>query len=98
MTALVVDLAAVRAARLAGARKPPFDAAFVFRPRPISPEEKAHLAYLANFCLAHSERLSDWERGFLRSISDGPRPLSEKQRLALGRILDKIERLRGQGS
>lgn len=100
MTAAIIRLAEVRAARRAEAElpKPPFDATLVFRARSLSAEERSHLAAAVNFCLSRSERLSEWERDFLRSIATWPRALSDKQRQALSRILDKIERFAGRGS
>ncbi len=90
MTANVINLAAVRAARRAGPDWPklPFDPALVLRPRSFSAEERAQITAAVWLCLAHSALLTEWEGNFLKSIAAWPYPLSDKQRHAIGRILD----------
>jgi hypothetical protein len=75
---------------------PPSEAiAFVRRPGPLSEREREFIASVVRFCLAYPERLTAWKRGFLHSMAGWPRAPSDKQRQALNRILDKIERIEG---
>jgi hypothetical protein len=58
-------------------------------PPPRREREIDSVADAVEFALENAGVLNDWERRFVRSISRQLRPLSEKQRAALARIIDK---------
>ena len=65
------------------------------RPLPLpSPERHwrrpATICQSVKVCLSWPEALNDWERGYLHSIS-GKKSLTEKQRLKLHDIINKVE-------
>jgi hypothetical protein len=98
MSGVVVNLDEFRRERAGKpclSEPPPEAITFVRRPNPLSACEGEFIASVVRFCLAYPERLTAWERGFLQSMAGWPRPPSDKQRRALNRILDKIERIEG---
>jgi hypothetical protein len=64
---------------------------FLRRRKPLTEQEREFLGEIIRFCRAYPDRLSDWEREFLEAI-EWSQTLSDRQRLALDRIVEKIER------
>ena len=73
MIAVIIDLAAYRAARAAAA----------------AASDDVPLDEAIAICLAQPEVLTPWEAHFLLSIRQSPRMLSPKQQAVMQRILDK---------
>jgi hypothetical protein len=74
MTAVIVDLAAYRAARTGAA----------------APSDEVPLDEAIAICLARREILTPWEKRFLASIRHPNRVLSTKQQTVMQQIFDKV--------
>src|SRR5947209_2528323 len=102
MSAEIINLDAVRCLRQAAAPQPqeaPAEAISCLRRRkPLTSHERQCIADIIKFCRAYPEKLSRWERGFLDAIAAWRWQLSDRQRQALDRTIDKVERFASRRS
>jgi hypothetical protein len=98
----IINLDEVRRARRAAESQMPEPLveaiSFLRRRKPLTDQEREYVAEIINFCRAYPEKLSAWERDFLDALAEWNLSLSDRQRLALDRIVDKIERFLARAS